>query len=134
MANTDKPFHIKLSDEHRAKLEAYRATMGLRSEADAVRALIDFAWAARLAPADTTSTPVTDSDLDAVASEFGFAPRRDGQSDSQFRQQVRSEHILGARPPPGKRFSLDVQLGPTLAKPGERSKKANPQPKTGKPK
>jgi hypothetical protein len=36
-----KPFNIKLSDEHRAKLEAYRASRGLRSEADAVRDLID---------------------------------------------------------------------------------------------
>lgn len=36
-----KPFNIKLTDEHRAKLEAYRAARGLRSEADAVRDLID---------------------------------------------------------------------------------------------
>lgn len=36
-----KPFNIKLSDDHRAKLEAYRAKQGLRSEADAVRHLID---------------------------------------------------------------------------------------------
>jgi hypothetical protein len=36
-----KPFNIKLSDEHRAKLEIYRAMRGLRSEADAVRDLID---------------------------------------------------------------------------------------------
>lgn len=36
-----KPFNIKLSDEHRAKLETYRAACGLRSEADAVRDLID---------------------------------------------------------------------------------------------
>lgn len=41
MANTDKPFNIKLSDEHRAHLETYRAARGLRSEADAVRDLID---------------------------------------------------------------------------------------------
>lgn len=37
----NKPFTIKLSEEHRAKLEAHRAAFGLRSEADAVRHLID---------------------------------------------------------------------------------------------
>lgn len=37
----NKPFTIKLSDEHRAMLERYRKREGLRSEADAIRHLID---------------------------------------------------------------------------------------------
>lgn len=32
-----KPFNIKLSDEHRAALEALRVQLGLRSEADVIR-------------------------------------------------------------------------------------------------
>jgi hypothetical protein len=48
-----KPFNIKLSDEHRAKLEAYRAARGLRSEADAVRDLIE-----RAEEVATPSAPV----------------------------------------------------------------------------
>lgn len=43
-----KPFNIKLSADHRAKLEAYRAANGLRSEADAVRRLIEGAATSHL--------------------------------------------------------------------------------------
>lgn len=43
METKPKPFNVKLSDDDRAKLEAYRAKHGLRSEADAVRHLIDAA-------------------------------------------------------------------------------------------
>lgn len=43
METKPKPFNVKLSDDYRAKLEAYRAKHGLRSEADAVRHLIDAA-------------------------------------------------------------------------------------------
>lgn len=35
-----RPFHIKLTDEERAKLEHLRRRMGLRSCADVVRELI----------------------------------------------------------------------------------------------
>lgn len=35
-----KPFHVMLTAEQRAALEAIRSRMGLRSEADVVRALI----------------------------------------------------------------------------------------------
>lgn len=42
-----KLFNIKLSDEHRATLEAYRAQHGLRSAADAVRHLINACAASR---------------------------------------------------------------------------------------
>jgi hypothetical protein len=34
-------FNLPLSPDHRAKLEAIRARLGLRSQAEALRALID---------------------------------------------------------------------------------------------
>jgi hypothetical protein len=41
---TAKPFNIVLSPEHRERLDAYRAARGLKSDADAVRDLIDRYW------------------------------------------------------------------------------------------
>jgi Arc/MetJ-type ribon-helix-helix transcriptional regulator len=52
-----KLFTVKLTDEHRAKLEALRKVMGLRSESDVVRALIDGAIERR-EPVHPTLGPV----------------------------------------------------------------------------
>lgn len=40
-AHIGKPFMVKLSDEHRQALDFYRARQGLKSDAEAVRHMID---------------------------------------------------------------------------------------------
>ena len=105
MTNTDKPFHIKLSDKHRTKLEAYRASVGLRSEADAVRDLIDHAFV----PARANPQLAIGADLDAIAKRRGLK-RLPVEPDAVLRERVAS------------------------AVPTYERKAFNPQPKTGKTK
>ena len=77
-----KAFNIKLSAEHRAKLEVIRASLGLRSEADAIRRLIAD-WRSKSAPmtADeirSDSEPFSGSaDIRAVARLGGDLSRFD---------------------------------------------------------
>ncbi|WP_332763953.1 hypothetical protein [Phenylobacterium sp.] len=71
-----KPFNIKLSDEHRVKLEAYRASRGLRSEADAVRDLIERSAATSLGLTTIGTPPMARAE--AVESGKPFKSRLKG--------------------------------------------------------
>lgn len=111
-----KPFNMKLSDEDRAKLEAHRAKLGLRSHADVVRHWINAGDAARAAePARRYGEPSARAIAAAKAAPPGSVVPFDGETGDPIGISPEQAEMI-------RRGELKVQVGPFTPIPGSRLK------------
>lgn len=98
-----RPFHILLSDDHRDALESIRAKNGLRSEADAVRWLIEQVEPAAKAKRDAVVALAEEQKITQLVHE-DVGNGSVGMSRTQARKELETAGLIMPRAPVGSRL------------------------------